>query len=109
MTTNNLEDQPMLDHRTIEILAAIKRAATCTPDLLPLLETARTLHDCADKIDAIASTRTTGARYADQLLRHALRLRLLAYKLEQPVSRALGQPVVLSSTSTRRMIEEARQ
>lgn len=59
---------------------------------MPLLTTASALHECADKLDAIASTEPTGTRYADQLLRHALRLRLMAYKLEQPVSRGSVNP-----------------
>lgn len=95
----------MLDRRVLEILAAIQRAATCTPDLLLMLNTARTLHECADKIDAIASIKTAGARYADQLLRHALRLRTLAYKLEDPVSRALGQPIVLNAATARQLVD----
>jgi hypothetical protein len=45
--TNNPEGQTMLDSRTREILTAIRGAATRTPDLLPLLDTVRTLHDGA--------------------------------------------------------------
>lgn len=39
--TANPEGQTMLEPRTLEILAAIQDAATCTPDLRQVLEATR--------------------------------------------------------------------
>lgn len=64
---------------------------------ISLLRVAQTLHDAAEDVLNGVSVRGTGAKFADRMVKKASQLREMAYSLEDPVSRQLGEPFVLSS------------